>query len=563
MPGERTPLPSGRRAKLDPPPRLPAGALRVVALGGISEIGRNMTVYEFDGRLLVVDCGVLFPEDGQPGVDLILPDLRLVEDRVDDIEAVVITHGHEDHIGALPWLLRLRTDLPVIGARFSLALIAAKCKEHRITPKLQVVAEGDRRRSAPFDLQFFAVNHSIPDALAVGIRTPAGTVLHTGDIKLDQLPLDGRLTDLGGFSKLGDEGVDLFLVDSTNAEVPGFVAPEREIGPVMDACICKATQRVIVASFASHVHRVQQMIDSAAAHGRKIAFVGRSMVRNMQIAQDLGLLTVPDGLVRSLDKVLDLPPEQVLLISTGSQGEPLSALSRMSRGEHRQVNLRLRRHRDPGVVDDPGQRDQRVHRDQRAGPDRRHRRAPGRRQGPRVRATHRPASCCSSTTRSGRRTSSRCTANGGTCGRRRNSRWRPGFRRTGWCWRRTAPSSTWSTAGPGSVGHIEVGMVYVDGNAVGDVGEDTLSDRLILGEGGFISITVAIDAYDRAARSPRRRSPAAASPTTPRRWTRWCRWSRRSSPGWRPTASPTRTGSPRRCAGSSAAGSPTPTGAGR
>ena len=194
----------------------------MVALGGIGEIGRNMTVYEFDGRLLVVDCGVLFPEDAQPGVDLILPDLRLVEDRVDDIDAVVITHGHEDHIGALPWLLRLRKDLPVIGARFSLALIAAKCREHRLTPKLQVVAEGERRTVGPFDLEFFAVNHSIPDALAVAIRTPAGTVLHTGDIKLDQLPLDGRLTDLGGFSRLGDEGVDLFLVDSTNAEVPGL-----------------------------------------------------------------------------------------------------------------------------------------------------------------------------------------------------------------------------------------------------------------------------------------------------------------------------------------------------
>ena len=218
-----------------------AWPLRMVALGGIGEIGRNMTVYEFDGRLLIVDCGVLFPEDAQPGVDLILPDLRLVEDRVDDIDAVVITHGHEDHIGALPWLLRLRKDLPVIGARFSLALIAAKCREHRITPKLEVVAEGERRTVGPFDLEFFAVNHSIPDALAVGIRTPAGTVLHTGDIKLDQLPLDGRLTDLGGFSRLGDEGVDLFLVDSTNAEVPGFVAPEREIGPVLDSYIRTAT----------------------------------------------------------------------------------------------------------------------------------------------------------------------------------------------------------------------------------------------------------------------------------------------------------------------------------
>src|ERR1700712_2018690 len=327
-------------SKSIPPPRLPKGALRVVALGGIGEIGRNMTVYEYDGRLLVVDCGVLFPEDAQPGVDLILPDLRLGEDRVDDIDAVVITPGHGDHIGALPWLLRLRKDLPVIGAKFSLALIAAKCREHRITPKLEVVVEGERRKAGAWDLEFFAVNHSIPDALAVGIRTPAGTVLHTGDIKLDQLPLDGRLTDLGGFSRLGDEGVDLFLVDSTNAEVPGFVAPEREIGPVLDNFIRSAKQRVIVASFASHVHRVQQMLDAAQNHGRKIAFVGRSMVRNMGIAAELGFLNVPDGLLVDLDDAMALPDDELVLVSTGSQGEPLSALSRMARGDHRSVRIR-------------------------------------------------------------------------------------------------------------------------------------------------------------------------------------------------------------------------------
>ncbi|MBM9466752.1 ribonuclease J [Nakamurella leprariae] len=491
-----------RPVTLGTPPRLRPGALRVVALGGIGEIGRNMTVYEIDGRLLIVDCGVLFPEDGQPGVDLILPDLRLVEDRLDDIDAVVITHGHEDHIGALPWLLRQRSDLPVLGARFSLALIAAKCKEHRIKPNLRVVTEGERLRTGPWDLQFFAVNHSIPDALAVGIRTQAGTVLHTGDIKLDQLPLDGRLTDLGGFAQLGQEGVDLFCVDSTNAEVPGFVAPERDIGPVLESYIGKATQRVIVASFASHVHRVQQMLDAAHAHGRKVAFVGRSMVRNMQIAQELGLLTVPDGLVRSLDKVLELPPNQVLLISTGSQGEPLSALSRMSRGEHRSVNLEqgdtviLASSMIPGnetsvftVINELSrvgvtvihQQTAKVHVSGHASAGEllflynavrprnvipvhgewRHLRA----QAKLAVATGVPADRVV-----------------------------------------LAPNGTVVDLVDGkarAVGQIEVGMVYVDGNAVGDVNETTLSDRLILGEGGFIAITVAIDSHTgRAVASP-------------------------------------------------------------
>src|SRR5699024_3025011 len=189
-------------------------------------------VFEYDGRLLIVDCGVLFPEDEQPGVDLILPDFGPIEERLDDIDGVVLTHGHEDHIGALPFLLRLRQDTPVYGSRFTLSLVRAKCKEHRLKPQLTEVAAAERRSVGAFDLELYAVNHSIPDALAVAIRTPAGVVLHTGDIKLDQLPLDGRLSDLGGFSRLGDEGVDLFCVDSTNAEVPGFVTPEREIGPV-------------------------------------------------------------------------------------------------------------------------------------------------------------------------------------------------------------------------------------------------------------------------------------------------------------------------------------------
>jgi ribonuclease J len=324
---------------LGPPPPLPAGGLRVVALGGLGEIGRNMTVFEYDGSLLVVDCGVLFPETEQPGVDLILPDFSYVRDRLDDIVAVVLTHGHEDHVGAVPYLLRERGNIPIIGSRFTLALLQAKLKEHRIVPKVDQVAEGEHRTVGPFDLEFFAVNHSIPDALAVAIRTDAGLVLHTGDFKMDQLPLDGRLTDLGGFARLGGEGVDLLLSDSTNAEVPGFVTSEREIGPVLDEVVRTATRRVIVACFASHVHRVQQVLDAAEHHGRKVAFVGRSMVRNMGVASDLGLLRIPAGIVVEMRDIEKLEANKVVLISTGSQGEPLSALSRMANRSHHQVRI--------------------------------------------------------------------------------------------------------------------------------------------------------------------------------------------------------------------------------
>ncbi len=319
---------------LPAPGPLPEGGLRVVALGGLGEIGRNMTVLEFGGRLLIVDCGVLFPEESQPGVDLILPDFASLEDRMDDIEAVVLTHGHEDHIGGLPFLLRLRPDLPLLGSRLTLALVEAKLREHRITPITLEVAAGSRERLGPFDLEFVAVNHSIPDALAVAIRTPAGLVLHTGDFKMDQLPLDARITDLNSFARLGDEGVDLFLVDSTNAEVPGFIPSEREIGPVLDSVFARSRGRVIVASFASHIHRVQQVIDAAVAHGRKVAFVGRSMVRTMGVARDLGYLRVPEGVLVSMDELSELPDDRAVLVCTGSQGEPMAVLSRIANSDH-------------------------------------------------------------------------------------------------------------------------------------------------------------------------------------------------------------------------------------
>ena len=320
--------------ELGPPPELPSGGLRIVALGGLGEVGRNMTVFEYAGRLLVVDCGVLFPEDYQPGVDLILPDFDYLRDRLDAVEAVVLTHGHEDHIGAVPYLLREKPDLPIVGSKLTLAMLEAKLQEHRITPYSLEVKEGQRERLGPFECEFLAVNHSIPDALAVAIRTPAGLVLHTGDFKMDQLPLDGRLTDLRAFARLGDEGVDLLLADSTNAEVPGFTTPERDITPVLDRVFSSASKRIIVASFASHVHRVQQILDTAAKHGRKVAFVGRSMVRNMGVARELGYLHVPGGLMVEVKALEDLPDDKIVLVCTGSQGEPMSALSRIANRDH-------------------------------------------------------------------------------------------------------------------------------------------------------------------------------------------------------------------------------------
>lgn len=324
---------------LAPPGPLAVGGLRVTALGGISEIGRNMTVFEHLGRLLVIDCGVLFPGHDEPGVDLILPDLRHIEDRLDDIEALVLTHAHEDHIGAVPFLLKLRPEIPVVGSKFTLALVREKCREHRIKPVFVEVAEGQSSRHGVFECEYFAVNHSIPGCLAVALHTGAGTVLHTGDIKLDQLPLDGRPTDLPGMSRLGDSGVDLFLCDSTNADRPGVGPSESEIGPALHRVMRSADGRVIVACFASNVDRVQQIIDAAVALGRRVSFVGRSMVRNMGIARELGLLKVADSDIIDIGAAEMMPADRVVLITTGTQGEPMAALSRMSRGEHRSITL--------------------------------------------------------------------------------------------------------------------------------------------------------------------------------------------------------------------------------
>lgn len=330
------------KSGLKTPPALKPDVLRVIPLGGLGDVGRNMTCFQINGEILLIDCGVLFPEDDHPGVDLLLPGLDYLDDeKLAQVKALALTHGHEDHIGAVPYLLRRRPDIPVYGSRLTLALLEGKLKEHRIkNPDLRVVAEGDTAEvGEQFDLEFVAVNHSIPDALAVCVRTDAGTILNTGDFKMDQLPLDRRITDLRAFARLGEEGVDLFMVDSTNAEVPGFVRSETEIEPAIERVFEKARKKLIVACFASHVHRVQQVLNMAVRHHRKVCYVGRSMVRNMAVARDLGYLHVPgDTLIdaRDLDNYAD---DQVVIISTGSQGEPLSALARIANKEHRDIEV--------------------------------------------------------------------------------------------------------------------------------------------------------------------------------------------------------------------------------
>jgi ribonuclease J len=477
---------------LGAPPPLPDGSLRVIPLGGLGAIGRNMTAFEYSGRLLIVDCGVLFPDTDQPGVDLILPDFAPILDRLDDVEAIVLTHGHEDHIGAVPYLLAHKPDIPLVGSQFTLALVEAKLAERRLEPYALTVREGQRERLGPFDCEFFAVNHSIPDALALAIRTDAGLVLHTGDFKMDQLPLDGRTTDLGGFARLGAEGVDLLLSDSTNAEFPGFVTSEREIGPVLDSIFAKAGGRIIVASFASHVHRVQQVLDSAHEHGRKVALVGRSMVRNMGIARDLGLLRIPGDLVITMDAATELPADQVLLMCTGSQGEPMSALGRMATGDHRHIVV------EPGdtvvlassLV--PGNETavyRVINQLARAGAIVVHKDVA------KVHVSgHAPAG------------ELLCLLN---VVRPRNllpvhGEWRH--------LRAHAQLAVESGMEPRQiilcedgdvvdlagghaelVGHVKSRYVYVDGLAVGDVGESLLTERRILGDGGFISATVVVD----------------------------------------------------------------------
>ena len=325
---------------LSDPPTLAADTVRIIPLGGLGDVGRNMTAFEVNSEILLVDAGVLFPEEDHPGVDLILPCFDAIADRLDDIVGLVLTHGHEDHIGAVPYLLKTRGDIPIYGSKLTLAFLDSKLKEFKQSPLLTEVAEGTRISiGTQFEAEFVAVNHSIPDALAVFLRTRGGTILHTGDFKMDQLPLDHRLTDLRSFARFGEEGVDLLMADSTNAEVPGFTTGELEVEPALRQVFDQACGKIVVACFASHVHRVQQVLNQAASHGRVVVYVGRSMVRNMGIARDLGFLKVPGATLADLGDVDAIPEDRLVVICTGSQGEPLSALARMAAQNHPNITV--------------------------------------------------------------------------------------------------------------------------------------------------------------------------------------------------------------------------------
>ena len=543
--------------ELGPPPPLPENGLRVVALGGLGEIGRNMTVFEYGGRLLIVDCGVLFPEDHQPGVDLILPDFEWIRDRLDQVEAVVLTHGHEDHIGAVPYLLREKADLPrhrVDASRWPSSRPSSASTASSRTRSRSRRARSSR--SGPFGLEFVAVNHSIPDALAVAIRTPAGQlVLHTGDFKMDQLPLDGRITDLRAFARLGEEGVDLFLTDSTNAEVPGFVRTEREIEPTIDRVFSRAAKRIIVASFASHVHRIQQVLD-IARRTRPARRVRRSLDGAQHGGRARPRLPEDPGRASSSTSTRSTtcPDNRVVLVSTGSQGEPMAALSRMASNDHqiritegdtvllasslipgnenavyRVINglSKLGRERDPqGERARPRQR---ARRRRRADVLLQHREAAPRHAGPRRVAA--PA----------RQRRPR--------GRHRGpARERPAVRGRRW-------SSTSSTGVASITGAVPAATSTSTASSVGDVTESSLKDRRILGSEGFISVLVVVDLGSgkvvgrpgdprprlRRGRHRLRRHPAQARPAASR--TRCAR------------APPTPTSSSRSSAGRSAPGS--------
>jgi len=317
-----------------------AASVKIVPLGGLGEIGKNMTAVEYRGKIVVVDCGIEFPRDEMLGIDLVLPDIRWLLERRDDVLAFVITHGHEDHHGALPFVLK-QLNRPVYGSRFTLALIKSKLDEHGLIKTVAVheVNETTRLTLGPFELSFVAVSHSVPDALSVVLGTELGAVVVTGDYKFDHTPIDGRMTDVNAFAHLGEQGVLALLGDSTNAETPGSTASESAVGQAFHQIFAEAEGRVIVACFASHIHRVQQAIQIAHLHGRKFAVSGRSMQKNINIARNLGILRLPEEAMIKMTEIDDYRPEEILILSTGSQGEPLSALTRMAFDDHPQVAL--------------------------------------------------------------------------------------------------------------------------------------------------------------------------------------------------------------------------------
>lgn len=328
------------RRRSNKPPG-PGGTLRVLPLGGLGEIGKNMSVVEYDGRIVVIDCGVRFPTAEMHGIDLVLPDFSYLKERRDKIEAIVITHGHEDHLGGLPWVLRELGDaVPVVyGRRLTMAMAKSKLDEHKLHTKVTQLEPGKVVQAGPFGIELVHLTHSIPDMAGVVLTTPLGKVFFTGDYRFDQTPVDGHPADISRLSRLGDEGLLLLCGDSTNADRAGFALSESEVGPQLQTVFSKCSGRIIVTCFASNIHRVQQVVDAADALGRRVALLGRSMVKNVGIGRELGHVRVPSGLMVEPRALGSVPDSELVIITTGSQGEPLAALRRMAYHDHRQVTL--------------------------------------------------------------------------------------------------------------------------------------------------------------------------------------------------------------------------------
>ena len=320
---------------------LPDGKLRIIPLGGLNEIGKNMTVIEYENDIIIVDCGLGFPDEDMPGIDLVIPDISYLETNREKIRGIFLTHGHEDHIGAIPYVLR-QINVPVYGTKLTLGIIKNKLQEHKLSeePKLQCVKAGDVIRAGSLSVEFIHVNHSIADACALAVGTPLGTVVHTGDFKLDLTPIDGDVMDIPRLGELGRDGVLLLMCESTNAERPGSTPSEKKVGKSLEYIFnTNRDKRIVIATFSSNVHRVQQIIDTSVRHGRKVAVTGRSMLNIVGAAVELGYMTVPEGALIDISELRRYKPEELTLITTGSQGEPMSALYRMAFGEHSQVTL--------------------------------------------------------------------------------------------------------------------------------------------------------------------------------------------------------------------------------
>ena len=313
--------------------------LQIIPLGGLGEIGKNMTVFRYGDDIVVIDAGLMFPEDDMLGIDLVIPDFTYLVENKDKVRAIFLTHGHEDHIGGLPFLLK-ELEVPVYGTPLALGILQGRLKEKGVsTADLHPIKPGDQFEMGAFSIGFIRVNHSIADAVAIYLKTPVGTVLHTGDFKIDHTPVDGQVTGFNRFAELGDEGVLVMLSDSTNAEQLGFTKSERSVGASFDEKFRAAQGRIIIASFSSHVHRLQQAIDAAFAHGRKVAVIGRSMLNVVGIATELGYLKVADGVIIDISEINNYPPNRIVILTTGSQGEPMSALTRMAMSDHRKVEI--------------------------------------------------------------------------------------------------------------------------------------------------------------------------------------------------------------------------------